>query len=162
MNLIENWKEALIGAFDGRNWYGPPLKSILEGIDAEEAAREILPGIASIWKLVNHITGWMREAERALSGKPLSPPQEWDWKEIESTSQEAWTSALGDLVSTHHQLLEALGNFPEDRLQEEVTDGKGTSLGFRFDLMLNGIIQHNVYHSAQIMLMKRHGKGPAK
>ena len=94
MDFLSGTKDGLAGAFDGRNWFGPTLKSILDGIDAEDAARERLPETPSIWVIVRHITGWMEEADKCLSGRAIAPPDTWDWKPLSDRSPAAWARAI--------------------------------------------------------------------
>jgi uncharacterized damage-inducible protein DinB len=160
MDLVESARQALVGAYDGKNWYGPPLAKILEGIGHEEAARKAADGGPSIWDLVLHITGWISEAIKGLTAEPLADPGEWDWKGVTDTSEAAWAGALANLERAHRDLLEALEDFPDSRLAETVCAGPDLPLGFTFEMLILGILQHNVYHAGQIALTKRLGEAP--
>ena len=46
--------------------------------------------------------------------------------------------------------MEALRSFPEDKLHEKVAGRE-----YDFYIMLHGIIQHDIYHSGQIMVIKK-------
>ena len=159
MNSIQRLQESLRNAYDGKNWYGPTLKDILNDVDAETAAKDPIAGYPSIWRIVHHITGWIREVQRGLSGESLVDPSEWDWKEVDDSSEAAWQQSLGDLDQAHQNLLAALDGFSEDRLDEPVMLGEDLPGGFTHSTMLTGILEHNVYHSAQIVVLRKQIEG---
>ena len=155
MNAVEQIQGLLAGTCDGRNWYGPPLMKILDGLEAEEAAGRPIPNAHSIREIVVHITGWMRDVERCLKGESPTDSRKWDWKEVQRTTRDAWREALEELVSAHRALLTALDSFPEEKLDDSAIGAQeeGAELTFRF--VLNGLGHHNAYHSAQIVLLRR-------
>ena len=63
--LVDRYEQTM----SGDAWYGDPVWKILEGIDAQCAAAELLPGTHNIWQLVMHMEFWERVAVRRFSGE---------------------------------------------------------------------------------------------
>jgi uncharacterized damage-inducible protein DinB len=141
----------------GDPWHGSPLRSILEGIDAEHAARKPLPTAHSIWELVLHMTGWKQEVTQRLSGAPAGEPKDGDWPEVGEPTEARWKSALDRLENAHRALIAAVRALPESKLFEPTNDPRNRPLGtgVSYYVLLHGIVQHDVYHSGQIALLKK-------
>jgi len=151
LNLI---KQDLSNTFEGKNWYGPSTKQILDGIDAATAAKSFGPQDKSIWMITNHITDWMDEASNCLEGKELRHPKEWDWHPVDDRTEKAWCEAISRLAKSHQRFLLAVDGIKELNCEDEVVNSQGEAMGFTYEMMLQGIVQHNVYHMGQISLMK--------
>ena len=61
-----------------------------------------------------------------------------------------WSQALANLEQSQHNLITALESTPDERLQQVVPNRK-----FKFYTMLLGIIHHDLYHTGQIILLKK-------
>ena len=55
--------------------------TILDGINAQQAATRAVPNGHTIWELVLHVTAWKNETRKRLSGAPAGEPAEGDWPE---------------------------------------------------------------------------------
>ena len=130
-------------------WHGPALRELLADVSAEQAAARPVPGRHSIWELVLHIAAWEDVFLRRLEGHSLDEPEQGDFPPVGEPSQENWERALAWLDSVHAQLIERVSSLSESGLQEIVV-GKDYSIRF----MLDGIVQHSVYHAGQIALLK--------
>jgi uncharacterized damage-inducible protein DinB len=144
-------------AFNGDPWYGFPLMRILSGLTAEKAASRPIPKVHSIFEIVLHIAAWEGAVlERLLSGS-VSLPSEGDWPPITSTGEDSWQRAQDHLRDTHEKLSKTLGTLNPERLDEmlgaerDLSSGGGHTVGST----LHGIIQHNVYHSGQISILRK-------
>jgi uncharacterized damage-inducible protein DinB len=157
MTEIDRVIDELQRAFSGDPWHGSPLLHILDGVSAEQAAAHPVRGAHSIWELVLHITGWKGEVRRRLSGAPASEPDEGDWPAVGDTTPERWARALEALRRANEQLIASIRELPEDKLFEPTNDPRNRPLGagVSYYVLLHGIVQHDVYHSGQIALLKR-------
>ena len=157
MSEIDRIADELEREFSGDPWHGSPLLQILEGISAEQAAAHPVPGGHSIWELVLHITAWKGEVRRRLSGAPASDPEEGDWPAVGDPAPERWWRALEALRAAHDRLLAAIRELPEAKLFEPTNDPRNRPLGtgVSYYVLLHGIVQHDVYHSGQIVLLKK-------
>jgi len=112
----------------------------------------------SIWETVLHIKAWIREANHRLCGGEPSEPEEGQWPAVTDTSDEAWKQAIAGLTDAHEALLETLARTPESLLWETVGGSardRAAGTGITFYRMLHGLVQHNVYHAAQIATLAR-------
>ena len=142
--------------YDGDPWHGWPLKRILSGVTAEQATTRPLAGAHSILEIVVHMIGWKDEVRRRLSGAPAGEPEQGDWLAAGDPSPE-WRAALERLDASHQALLKAGRGMPESRLREPTNDQRDTSTGagVSYYVLLHGIVQHDVYHSGQIAMLKK-------
>jgi uncharacterized damage-inducible protein DinB len=140
----------------GDPWHGSPLRSILDGIEAAQAARRPVPGAHSIWELVLHVTGWKREVARRAAGGAASEPEAGDWPAVGDATEARWKKALADLEAAHRDLIAAIAALPEHKLFEATRDPRDKPLGagVSYYVLLHGIVQHDVYHAGQIALLK--------
>jgi uncharacterized damage-inducible protein DinB len=100
----------------------------------------------------------MDETTQRLRGRAPGEPAAGDWPAPRTQTAEAWEDAKADLARAHRELLHELASTSEQRLWETVggqvrdrAEGTGTS----FYVLLHGVVQHNVYHSAQIATLRR-------
>ena len=157
MSEIDRIVDQLQREHSGDPWHGSPLVSILDGVTAEQAAAKPLAGVHSIWELVLHVTAWKGEVRRRLSGAPAGEPEEGDWPSVGTPTAERWHDALNRLRATHDHLLAAIRRLQENRLFEPTNDPRDPPLGtcVSYYELLHGIVQHDVYHSGQIALLKK-------
>ena len=160
MNEIDRIVDQLQREQSGDPWHGSPLKTILKGISAELAAARPLKGTHSIWELVLHITAWKNETRRRLGGAPAGEPAEGDWPKVGVISTARWREAVKNLERAHDELIDAIRQLPEAKLFEPTNDPRNreTGAGVSYYVLLHGIVQHDVYHSGQIALLKKAGR----
>jgi uncharacterized damage-inducible protein DinB len=157
MTEIDRIVDQLEREHEGDPWHGSPLQSILEGIDANQAALKPIDGAHSIWEVVLHITGWKVEVTRRLSGAPAGEPADGDWPEVGDPSTLRWQSALARLEAAHRNLIAGIKALPEERLFQPTNDLRDRPLGIgvSYYVLLHGVVQHDVYHAGQIALLKK-------
>ncbi len=157
MTEIDRIIDQLEREYDGDPWHGSPLTSILEGVTAEKAAAKPAAGAHSIWELVLHMTAWKGEVRRRLSGAPASDPEEGDWPAAGPQTPARWSDALARLKAAHDALIAAIRQLPENGLFESTNDPRNRPLGtgVSYYVLLHGIVQHDVYHSGQIAILKK-------
>ncbi len=150
MSEVERIVDQLRRAYEGEAWHGPPLKEILAGITAEQAARRVVPNAHTVWELALHIAAWESIVRRRLAGEAVEATLEQDWPPVRDTSEAAWKKALADLEHGHLQLRQSIAALNDDQLKNKAP-GKDYSLYG----MLHGVIQHDLYHAGQIALLKK-------
>ncbi|AMW06009.1 DinB family protein [Gemmatimonas phototrophica] len=143
----------------GGAWHGPSLLEALAEIGPHDASAVAIPGAHSIRDIALHAVAWMEEVQRRLTGAEPGMPTRGDWPEGTTATAEEW-NAVRELVAHTATALDAdLSVFPAARLSDYVGQGAmhdaplGT--GVTYIVMLNGVVQHNVYHAGQIVLMAR-------
>lgn len=146
--------DQLARAHDGAAWYGAPTMAVLRSVTAQQASERPIPQAHTIWELVLHITAWHREVVRRLRTGVAREPEFGDWPTPPAPSEAAWRSALQELRASHRELLAAIERFPAESLDDIVRadpDRAGTS----YYVLLHGIVQHTLAHTAQISLLKK-------
>jgi uncharacterized damage-inducible protein DinB len=141
----------------GPAWHGAALAENLEGINAEQAASRPVPDAHSVWEIVLHMTGWVREVARRLEGGAPQSPAEGDWPPVGRVSEEAWARARETLSQAHTALAASVKRFPESRWSERVGGERDAPLGtgVSYAAMLSGLLQHDAYHGGQIGLLRK-------
>jgi uncharacterized damage-inducible protein DinB len=143
-------EDQLNRAFRGEAWHGPCLEDLLRDVSFERAAARPIPNSHGIWEIVLHITVWMDTVRRRLQGEAFEPSAAQDWPTTRDAGQAAWLTALGNLEGAHERLRGMIAALDAERLDDRVP-GKPYSIYF----MLQGAIQHNLYHAGQIALLKK-------
>ena len=145
--------------YDGDPWHGSPLRHILDEVSAAAAARKPIEDAHSIWELVLHITAWKQEVAKRARGGAASEPAAGDWPEVGKPTAPRWRAALDALEAAHRDLIAAIRSLPEETLQKPTNDTRNRALGtgVSYYVLLHGIVQHDVYHSGQIAILKKAG-----
>ena len=154
MTEIERISDQFRRAFDGNAWHGPSVLALLEGVSASQAAARPIPSAHSIWQLVNHIAAWERACLRRLNGDPAQLTDEEDWQAVVDTSEAAWEKTKQELVATHQQLLQRIGELDDSRLDQPIINDPSTTFSSVY-VTLHGGIQHDLYHAGQSALLKK-------
>lgn len=156
---LDALKEDLRNVYEGSPWHGSSITDVLKGVDAETAARRIMPKSHTIWELVLHMTGWTREVTSRLNGAaPKSPPEDWPAPRFGGGAA-AWKSSLDDLGAAHKEVEQVVDVMKPADLVRWIGDQRDPALGAGVTVgtLIRGLIQHHVYHEGQIALLKRAG-----
>jgi uncharacterized damage-inducible protein DinB len=158
MSESQRIADQLRRAFDGDPWHGSSLATLLDGLSAEDAFQRPIPGGASIWEVLLHMNAWTAEVHRRLSGGRPGVPEGGDWPPVTDRSAGAWKDFLHAMTEVHEALLRDVEILPESRLNDLVGDperSRELGSGVTYYVMLHGLAQHNVYHSAQVASMRK-------
>jgi len=151
MSEKKRLNDQLKRAFEGTAWHGPSVSEVLAGVNAQQAAAHPIAGAHSIWELALHIQTWERVSKRRIQEfVPIDVSDEEDWPAVNDTSEAAWARTLEELRSNHQALRAAIRELDEAKLEEIVP---GTTYSVYF--LLQGVIQHDLYHAGQIALLKK-------
>jgi uncharacterized damage-inducible protein DinB len=146
--LIEQIKEA----YEGDPWFGRNAKALLAEV-TEEIAFEKSNGQHSILELVWHMITWREFTISRLTkevGKDLHYFESMDWRELNHGDKSLWRQGLQRLQQTQNELIETLQRQTDELLNQNVEE---RNYGFR--KLLNGILQHDIYHLGQIAYIKK-------
>jgi len=147
-------------AFEGEAWHGPAVLSLLEGVTAAQAAAHPIAGAHSIWELVLHIEAWEGACMRRLTGDRAQLSTEEDWVTDSDHSESAWERTKQRLIETHRELLAAIANLDEARLDRPIIEDPTTPYSSTY-VTLHGGVQHDLYHAGQIAILKKALEGVA-
>ena len=150
MNETRRIENQLQRAYEGDAWHGPALREALEGVTAEEASIRPLPGVHTIWELVLHIHTWQDAVRRWIEGDGRRPTDEEDWSSAPTASPEAWKAALESVAAGNRAIRRTVAGLDDKRLDETLPGGSRSTY-----VLLHGVVQHTLYHTGQIALLKK-------
>ncbi|HRI60209.1 MAG TPA: DinB family protein [Saprospiraceae bacterium] len=122
----------------------------LELIGPEAAFATPVPGVHSVAQLTAHILIWRHALAERLKGNSdfkVEIDSETDWQPQPTLQAKGWDTILSELAENQRELI-ALLSAETDELLARTFDGKHT-----FRSLLEGIIQHDIYHTGQIGLV---------
>jgi len=157
MNISEKLSSQLTNVLSGDPWYGSPVYVIIEGISFE-AAYEKPPGsVHNIAEIVLHMVAWTEEVMDRMNGLPSGLPTSGDWPPIGKPDEQKWQNYVEDLKLVNVNLIGIIQKFPQEQWSEAINDERNRELGtgVTYEELINGLIQHHIYHSAQIALLNR-------
>lgn len=146
-------QQLLKNSWDGRMWHGTNLKETLKGIDTEKAFRKPGAGSHNIYELVMHMHCWRSFVYEHLNGNAdfkVIINSDIDWPVSYETTEANWQQALALLEKSQARLTEAFSKFEDAQLDEPMHGRKFSWYDF-----VHGLIQHDIYHSAQIAILKK-------
>lgn len=153
MTEVDRIVDQLQRAFNGNAWHGPALQEVLANVSATQAAARPLAHAHSIWELVLHIAAWQKIALRRMNGEDLlNVAEEEDWPPVKDNSAAAWKKALQELQNAHQNLCEAVARLRDSDLNRNVRSSDNEHSVY---VLLHGVIQHNLYHAGQIVLLRK-------
>ena len=157
MSISEKLSSQLTNVLSGDPWYGSPVYTVIEGISFE-AAYEKPPGsVHNIAAIVLHMVAWTEEVMDRMNGLTAGMPTSGDWPETGSPDEQKWQNYVNDLKLVNVNLVGIIQNFPPEQWSELINDERNRDLGtgVTYEELINGLIQHHIYHSAQIALLNR-------
>ncbi|MFK7922783.1 MAG: DinB family protein [Bacteroidia bacterium] len=140
-------------AQDGAAWHGPNLEEILRGISAEQAAAHPIAEAHSIWELVLHIIAWREFGMKMLAGEGSYDPDKdmsLNFPVIPAVKAANWELAKDQLRESSVRLGAKLKSYDDEKLVERVPGRK-----YDFYKLMHGIVQHDLYHAGQLILLKK-------
>lgn len=136
-NSIDRAISNLKMIISGKPWYGKSLSELL-------ATHEVLP--QKVCDLVAHMLVWRNYTLDKLKGGTskvaLHSPEDWPTERTYSKDE-----CLNVFEESNKALIEALTDFDSSKLFDIVPEQK-----FHFRFLIEGIVQHDVYHLGQIAL----------
>jgi uncharacterized damage-inducible protein DinB len=153
MREIDRILDQMDRAFSGDAWHGPSLISAIEGLSAEDASKHSIEGAHSIWELVHHLGSWNAIVLKRLRGEDVEVTSERDWPPVWEVSETAWRRAVENLSDSHLRLRQFAATIEDEELDRRDIKTSGASTS-RY-VVLHGIIQHNLYHAGQIVILRK-------
>lgn len=142
----------------GNPWYGSSVVSILEKIDPRQTFQNVSASAHNMIEILLHMLGWTEEVAQRMQGAAAAMPARGDWPDPGEQDEQKWLQALNAFKEVNKQLLKLIQDFPEGKWTELIsTADREPSLGtgVTFEQLINGLIQHDVYHLGQIALLNK-------
>lgn len=157
MTTTEKLTQELANVLSGAPWYGDPVYTIIEKVTFETAYEKPEHAAHNIAEIVLHMLAWTEEVIDRMNGLPSGVPTSGDWPPTGNPDQQKWQNYVNDLKLVNVNLLGVMRDFPEEQWSEPINDERNRELGagVTYEALMNGLIQHHVYHSGQIALLTR-------
>jgi uncharacterized damage-inducible protein DinB len=157
MTISEKLQQQLTQILSGDAWYGPNVYGIIEQVSFE-AAYEKPPGtVHNIAEIILHMIAWTEEVMDRLNGQTAGVPASGDWPDTGAPDEQKWQNYVNDLKLVNVNLFKVIDDFPAEQWDELILDERdgepSTSVSYKG--LVEGLIQHHVYHSGQIALLLR-------
>lgn len=147
MRPTERLLDQLNRSFGGEAWHGPALRNLLDGISEDHAKSHPIRGAHSILELVVHVGTWNDVVARRIGGAVVGSADVDDWADVAKIT---WREAVEKLERAQSRLADAVARLSSEDLEQPVPGEKRS----RFS-EIAGALQHTVYHSGQIALLKK-------
>jgi uncharacterized damage-inducible protein DinB len=148
---IEKYIAQCNSIYEGTPWYGYPLKSICDTVSASIVFKQPTKDSHCIAQLVAHVTYWRLALSIKLEGNDAFKPSmtsEDNWKNISALKRTGWKKILHNFHDSQARLIAALAT------QDDTLLKKRYSEKYTYQQLIEGIIQHDLYHAGQIAYLK--------
>jgi uncharacterized damage-inducible protein DinB len=147
-SIISNLKKVNTG----QPWYGRAVYEILDETDPKKAAIQPDGSGHSLLQLLYHMITWADFTLKRIEGNhdmDLAAFEKMDWREIDPAIH-TWPKGLAEFKSIHDKIIALLETRDDDFLKGIVDYRE-----YNFRFLLNGLIQHNIYHLGQIAYINK-------
>jgi uncharacterized damage-inducible protein DinB len=136
----------------GHPWYGRAVFELLEEINPGTVHKK--PGNAdhSLIEILYHMITWAEFTLRRLQGDKeadLEASEALDWREIDS-SIHSWEKGVKEFRQIQSEIISLLKS-----KNDSLLDGKVDYRDYNYRFLINGMIQHNIYHIGQVAYLKK-------
>jgi uncharacterized damage-inducible protein DinB len=150
-NEIQSIISDLENTLDGTPWYGRAVNELLREVDESRASIKPKEDAHSMIELIYHMVTWAQFTLKRIEKDKiddLKAFEKLDWREIDP-QRHGWEEGLSEFIATHQQIIAQLKTKDDAFLDEKVDYRE-----YNFRFLLNGLIQHNIYHVGQIVYLK--------
>ena len=143
--------ELMTELVEGEPWHGKSVKAILAEVNPQ-VVFEKPAGQHSMLELVWHMATWKEFCVSRLKNdnRDLSFFEEQDWRELDHNNKALWQEGLDYYWRMHRELMEALKS-QDTKILDTIVPGRK----YNYRKLMNGICQHDVYHSGQIIYLQK-------
>ena len=144
--LINNIIRQLNEIQDGSLWFDQCFKDKFAHLTDDDAFTRPMPQIHSVAEHVSHMLEWRKECILRFNGRKtelMNSPD--DWKDNVELSKIGWTNLKNALFDSRIDLIELFENRDDTYLETRFLDTE-----YNFHYLIEGIIQHDLYHLGQI------------
>ena len=150
-NELKMYAAQLNENFSGEPWFGRNIQAILKEIN-EDIASQKPNGQHSILELLYHMINWRLFTINRLekSTATVKSFEENDWQVLDHQDISLWQKGIDQLNDTQQRLLNLINTMKDEDLQSPVHERD-----YENRTLINGIIQHDIYHLGQIAYIKK-------
>jgi uncharacterized damage-inducible protein DinB len=136
----------------GEPWFGKAVFVILDEIDPAIVYQKSNDNSHSLIELLYHMLTWAEFTLKRIEKDPVQDMaafEKLDWREIDPATHN-WEKGLFEFKLINEKIIQLLDKKDDEFLKEIVDYRK-----YNFRFLLNGYIQHNIYHLGQIAYIKK-------
>jgi uncharacterized damage-inducible protein DinB len=148
--------QSIIKSFEitlnARPWFGRGVFEILGEVDETKAQTKPNGTEHSLLELLWHMNTWAEFCLKQLenvSADEIKEVEARDWQDIDPEIH-SWKKGIDELKNIHEKIIAILKTKDDPFLSELVKERK-----YNYRFMLNGLIQHNIYHLGQVAYVKK-------
>ena len=144
--LIQNLIRQLNEIQDGSLWFDQYYKEKIGSISDAEAFATPMPRVHSVAEHISHVLEWRKECLLRFKGQRTELMNSADdWKDNVTLSEIGWTNLKNLFYESTITLINALEKKDDTYLETRFLDTE-----YNFHYLIEGIIQHDLYHLGQI------------
>jgi uncharacterized damage-inducible protein DinB len=136
----------------GGPWFGRPVYEMLDEIDPAIVYKKPTENSHSLIDLLYHMLAWADFTLKRIEKEPIQDMaafEKMDWRVIDPAIHD-WEKGLSEFKEVNEKIIRLLNTKDDEYLKETVDYRK-----YDFRFLLNGLIQHNIYHIGQIAYVKK-------
>lgn len=148
-------QQKLENTFSGQPWYGTAIYSIIDKVTFEAAYERPSHTAHNIAEILLHMMSWTEEVMDRLNDKPASLPISGDWPQTGTPDQQKWKLWKDDLKLLNVNLVKTIQDLPDEKWHQHIIDERETEPVTTYAELVEGFIEHQVYHAGQIAILNR-------
>lgn len=147
-NIIRNIEDTNSGS----PWFGRSVYELLEETDPKKVFIRPNNSEHTLADILFHMLTWAEFTLNRLEGNKkadLTASEKLDWREI-NPKIHTWKKGIKDFKAVHKTIIAILKTKDDSFLK-----GKVDYRTYDFSYLLNGFVQHNIYHAGQIAYLNK-------
>lgn len=151
-NEIASILHNLENVSSGHPWYGRAVYEMLDEIDPAIVYKKPNGASHSLIELLYHMITWADFTLKRIQGDKdydLTESEKMDWRKIDPKVH-TWKKGLAEFKAIHKKMTSLLKKKDDTFLDEKVDFRK-----YNFRFLINGLVQHNIYHIGQVAYVKK-------
>ncbi|MEP6595882.1 MAG: DinB family protein [Ginsengibacter sp.] len=150
---FKNFINQFQAVYTGPNWIGDSVLSVLENMPAQIAFQKPPGNRHSIAEILKHMMVWKFLLVNRLSGDNIydvDQEQSFDTSIYGEATLEAFKKLLSDIDDCQRELISLL-----QKAKPEVLHIPVAGRNYTMEYLINGVLQHDIYHLGQLAFLKK-------
>lgn len=144
--LVNNFIRQLHELQEGSPWFDQSLRDKLNHLDEATAFARPHPALHSVAEHVSHMLEWRKECIlRFNGGKTELMHSPADWRTNEELKMIGWRKLLNAFYDSTQHMIALIEGKPDEFLDTIFMD-----TDYNYKYLVEGIIEHDIYHLGQI------------
>ena len=142
----------LENTLSGQPWFGRAVYTLLEEVDPKKVHEKPNGSEHSLIELLYHMITWADFTLKRLEEdkiNDLAAAEKLDWRKIDPEIH-SWQKGMAEFKEIHTRIIDLLQK-KDDAFLKGIVDYRN----YNYRFLLNGMIEHNIYHSGQVAYLKK-------